>query len=262
LELIFLSGVLTEFDCYQTVPSDIGVDHLYLPPDSCKTQSSLDKISAWTDKNIMKINIDKTNYMVFTRSQSDFVTRLNINNIKIEQVPTVKIVGVWLQSNLKWDKNTRELIKKAYSRMSMITKLKYVGVGTDELIDIYKLYIRSIVEYCSVVWHSSLTEELSSKLEMIQKTCLRVILGDSYESYRAALDTCNLKNLFERREERCLSFASKCLKHPAHSKLFPINKNNLNNKHKSREKYVLNFGKTKTYKNSAVPYLQRRLNNK
>ena len=130
----------------------------------------------------MQINAEKTNYMVFTRSQSDFVTRLHLNNSKIEQVPTAKIVGVWLQSNLKWDKNTKELAIKAFSRISMITKLKYVGVGTDDLIDINKLYIRSIVEYCSVVWHSSLTEELSYKLEMIQQTCLRVILGDMYES--------------------------------------------------------------------------------
>ena len=94
LELIFLSGVLTEFDCYTTVPSDIGVDQLYLPPESYNTQRSLDKISAWTDKNLMMINADKTNYMVFSRSQSDFVTRLHLNNSKIEQVPTAKIVGV------------------------------------------------------------------------------------------------------------------------------------------------------------------------
>ena len=209
----------------------------------------------------MMINADKTNCMVFSRSQSDFVTRLHLNNSKIEQVPTAKIVGVWLQSNLKWDRNTKELTMKAFSRISMITKLKYVGVGTDDLMDIYKLYIRSIVEYCSVVWHSSLTEELSRKLEMVQKIYLRVILGDKYESYSDALDICNLKNLYERREERCLSFAKKCLKHPVHSKLFPLNMNNKNNMHKSREKYVVNFGRTNAYKDSTVPYLQRTLNN-
>jgi hypothetical protein len=261
LELIFLSGVFTEFDCYKTVPSDIGVDQLYFPPESFNTQRSLDKISAWTDKNLMRINADKTNYMVFSRSLSDFATRLHLNNSKIDQVPTAKIVGVWLQSNLKWDKNTKELTMKAFSRISMITKLKYVGVGTDDLIDIYKLYIRSIVEYCSVVWHSSLTGELSRKLEMVQKTCLRVILGDKYESYSDALEICNLKNLYERREERCISFAKKCLNHPVHSKLFPLNKNNDNNMHKSREKYVVNFGRTNAYMDSTVPYLQRTLNN-
>ena len=47
----------------------------------------------------------------------------------------------------------------------MIAKLKYVGVRTEDLIDIYKLFIRSCLEYCSVVYHSSLTVEQSMKLE-------------------------------------------------------------------------------------------------
>ena len=49
----------------------------------------------------------------------------------------------------------------------MITKLKYVGVPIDDLIDVYTLYICSIVEYCSVAFHSRLTTADSDKLERI-----------------------------------------------------------------------------------------------
>ena len=124
----------------------------------------------------------------------------------------------------------------------------------------FTLGVRSVLEYCSVVWQSSLTQELSSSLEMVQKTCLKIILGDNYVSYSAALEMCNLKTLARRREERCLTFAQRCLKHPLQSRMFPLNENNLGNKHLSREKYSVNFAKTDTYKMSAVPYLQRRLN--
>ena len=260
LELIFLSGVLTDFDCQKTVPSDIGVDQEYLPPEAYQTQRRLDNIASWTDQNLMRINANKSNYIIFTRSHHDFVTRLNINGNKLDQVEATKIVGVWLTSDLKWDKNTREMSKRAYSRISMLTKLKYVGVHTDDLIEIYILYIRSVLEYCAVVWHSSLTVELARRLEMVQKTCLRVILGEEYDSYEDALDSCNIKTLFERREARCLTFARRCLKHPIHTRMFPLNLNNQGNKYKSREKYVVNFAKTKTYMKSAVPYLQRMLN--
>ena len=51
---------------------------------------------------MMQINIDKTNYMMFSRSQHDFVTRLNIEGTKIDQVDAAKIAGVWLTSYLKW----------------------------------------------------------------------------------------------------------------------------------------------------------------
>ena len=65
--------------------------------------------------------------------------------------------------------------------VSMLTKLKYVGVSRDDLVDIYILYIRSVLEYCAVVWHSSLTVELARSLERVQKKCLRVILGEDYD---------------------------------------------------------------------------------
>ena len=135
LELVFLSGLLKEFDCYKTVPSDIGTGQLYLPPESYATQTSLDAISAWTDANRMKINVEKTNYMVFTRAKTDFGTRLYVNNTKLDNVLEAKIVGVWLSPDLKWAKNTKELTIKAFSRLGMITKLKYVRVAIEDLLD-------------------------------------------------------------------------------------------------------------------------------
>ena len=209
---------------------------------------------------MMKVNVDKTNYMIFSRAKVDFGTRLMYNNVKLDRVMETKIVGVWLQSDMKWGKNTRELARKAYSRVSMLTKLKYVGVSIEDLIDIYVLFIRSVIEYCAVVWHSSLTIELARSLEMVQKTCLRVILGESYVSYSAALEMCSLDTLFSRREDRCLSFALKCLKHPDLRRKFPLNKNNPSQKFSSREKYEVNFARTDTYRDSAIPYLQRILN--
>ena len=93
--------------------------------------------------------------------------------------------------------------------MSILTKLKYVRVPSEDLVDIYDLMIRSLTEYCSVVWHSRLTVEQTNKLERIQKICLKVILGDSYTRYSEALDMCSLVSLHQRREDRCLNFARK-----------------------------------------------------
>ena len=94
LELIALSGALIEFDCHQTVPSDVGLDQLYLPPDKCDTQKNLDAISAWTDRNLMKVNESKTKYMIFTRAQADFVTRLSMNNSMVEKMEEMKVVEI------------------------------------------------------------------------------------------------------------------------------------------------------------------------
>ena len=89
----------------------------------------------------------------------------------------------------------------------MLTKLKYVGVSTEDLIEIYTLFIRSRAEYVSVVWHSSLTQEQAQKIENIQKTNLKIILGEDYIDYPTALEWTGLKELFLRRQNRCLAFA-------------------------------------------------------
>ena len=79
---------------------------------------------------------------------------------------------------------------------------KYVGVCLEDLLDIYILFIRSVTEYCSVAFHSSLTHQQSDKLEKIQKTCLKVIMGEMYVGYSAALEMCGLEILSERRERK------------------------------------------------------------
>ena len=94
----------------------------------------------------------------------------------------------------------------------MITKLKYVGVGLEDLLDIYVLFIRIVTEYCAVAFHSSLTIQQSDKIEKIQKTCLKVILSEMYVSYQAALEMCGLETLFNRREKRCIDFSLKSIK--------------------------------------------------
>ena len=214
LEVLCLTGFLIEYDTHQHVPSDIGTDQMFLPPEVTSTQNNLNEISTWTNDHMMSINVSKTNYMLFTRSKSNFVTRLNVNGVKIDQVKQQKVCGVWISDDLKWEKNTRELSKGAYARISLLSKLKYVGVSQEDLIDVYVLFIRSLLEYCSVVWHSSLTIEDIQTLERVQKTSLRIILGDSYTSYQLALEIFNLKPSTERRDARCMTFAMKCIKHP------------------------------------------------
>ena len=112
----------------------------------------------------MKLNPAKCKYKVFSRAKENFTTRLSINDILIDRVPVMKILGIWISEDMSWAKNSQEICKKAYSRLSMITKLKYVGVVQEELIDIYILFIRSGTEYGAVSFHSTLTQAQSDKI--------------------------------------------------------------------------------------------------
>ena len=90
----------------------------------------------------------KQTTLFFSRSKSRFSTRLQINGIILERMSVVKLLGIWLQEDLKWDTQVKQICIKAYSRIQMLSKLKYAGIDSGDLVDIYKLFIRSICEYC------------------------------------------------------------------------------------------------------------------
>ena len=240
--------------------SDVGIDEQYLASNCYPTQETLNSVSNWTKDNLMKMNESKCKYMIFSRSKSKFATRLRINDINLEKVPAMKLLGVWVSEDMTWSRNCQEICIKAYSRLSMLTKLKYVGVKIEDLIDIYILYIRSVAEYCSVAFHSSLTQSDTIKLERIQKTCLKVILGDMFVDYSSALEMCGLESLNSRREKRCLKFSLKAMKHTKNNRLFPINTRIHGQSQIAKEHVQVNWARTDTYRISAIPFCQRLLN--
>ena len=259
-EAVQTNNKLIQYDVWQHVPSDIATGQSFLPPDTFKSQQYNNQISDWTDRNKMKINEEKSNYIIFSKSNNKFATRLAINGKTLDRQQEINHLGVWISEDLTWDKHITEICKKAYPRVRILSKLKYVGTTTEDLIELYCLLIRSLTEYCSSIFHSSISERLSNKLEAIQKTCLRVILGDMYVSYDAVLEMCALKSLSTRREERSLAFALKCIKHPTNSAMFPMNQSKDTHEVRHRETFKVNKAHTECYKKSSIPHMQRRLN--
>ena len=96
-------------------------------------------------------------------------------------------------------------------------------------------------------------------LAILQKTCLKIILGEEYIDYLSALNLCGLQTLSDRREKRCLDFGLRCLKHNKNKRIFPANPN-YNDRTRESEPFLVNFAKTESYRKSAVPYCQRMLN--
>ena len=77
--------------------------------------------------------------IVVSRSKDIFFTRITLENVTLDRVTEIKILGVWLTDDMRWSKNTREICKKPFSRLSLLTKLKFVGVKIEDLIEVYML---------------------------------------------------------------------------------------------------------------------------
>ena len=243
------------------VPSDIPVGGYYIPNQNTQTQDYLNKICKWTSQNKMELNQKKSQAMIFNfTKQFQFTSRTEMNGHTIDVISETKLLGVMINNQLTWDSNTIYLVRRANARMRLLHKLVDFGVPTADLVNIYILYVRSILEQSCQVWHSSLTLGNFQDLERVQKNALKIILQDEYISYSNALDRTGIATLFERRGELCLKFAKSCLKHREMSRMFPLNNvpTVMNTRH--RNKYRVTACRTERLKSSAIPYLQNLLN--
>ena len=136
----------------------------------------------------MKLNAAKSKYMIINFTDNyQFSTRLNLENTVLEEVTETRLLGVILNNRLTWNSNTDYIVKRAYKRMVLLHRLYQFGLPRKEMLEIYILYIRSILESSAVVWHSSITQAEVIQIERVQKVALRIILRDEYENYSQAL---------------------------------------------------------------------------
>ena len=251
---------LSSYNFRNHVASDVGIDQKYLPSENFKSQSYLDQLENWTTENKMKLNVEKSKLMVFNFTEDyQFSSRLYLEDNLLEIITSTRLLGTILSSDLKWFENTEMLVKRAYQRMVILHRLYSFNIEDSDLVTIYILYIRSILEQSCQVWHHAITEEEVMDIERVQKVACKVILKERYETYSEALDILNLQTLRNRRQSLCLKFAMKCTKHDKAKVLFPINV--MPDKHtRERDTYRVQHAKTSRLKDSAVPQMQRMLN--
>ena len=218
-------------------------------------QNELNKIIEWSESNNMKINVTKTKELSITflknRAPMD---RFTVYNQPLDLVPSTKLLGVNVSSDLKWSTHIDYICAKASKRLCALRTLILSVVEFSLLTDlrsVFCYFIRPLLEYACPVWHSSLTAQLKDQLEDTQRRALRIIYPQM--SYNDSLKELSLPTLNERLELLCLKF----YKNAAHpdSKLYnllhePTTKNY--NLRKPRRLPLIKW-RTNRFKNSFIP---------
>ena len=231
-----------------------------LPPETSILQHKLKDLLEFTNKNQMKINMKKTKVIPFNFTKSkDFIPELAFpGGANLEVIYQTKLVGIIVDSSLSWGPHIEYTVKNASQKLWLLVRFKNLGATHQQLLILYQLKIRCLLEFAAPAFHGALTRQQSEDLEMIQKKSFAIILGNGYRSYRNSLKILSQEKLSVRRENLCLTFAIKCAKHTRHSDLFM--KNPRYNS-RTKQKFIEPKCLTTRYYNSAVPFLTRLLNN-
>ena len=152
-----------------------------------RAQEELHYIDKWMVANNLSINVSKTKCILFRSSKSKpppTNLTVTLRNIKIEQVTTMKFLGVHIDEHLTWTGHIRHLQNKLRSTLGVVSRIKpFLRQGS--MLTLYHSLINSHLQYCITNWCIG-NKTLINKL---QKTCNKFIrMACNLRHYRDVTD--------------------------------------------------------------------------
>ena len=122
------------------------------------TQTELDKLNTWFRSNKLFINVNKTNFMLFSSKQKDKYITLdnNIHNLKISSSiincrDEVKFLGLLLDKNLSFKSHLKFLCKKVLKGIYAISRAAKI-LPSVSLTTLYSALILPYLNYGLLIW--------------------------------------------------------------------------------------------------------------
>ena len=146
----------------------------------------LAKISSWAQKWKVEFNAEKSKNIIFSRKHIEMSPPIWYNNEKIDRVYSIKHLGLNITHNLNWDKQIHETCMRANRKLAVLRRVKYLKRSTLDLL--YKLTVRSIIDYGLVVYYQSLNITDKAKFDKIQYSAAKLVTGTLHYSNRDKLN--------------------------------------------------------------------------
>ena len=225
-----------------------------------KTQNAFRFITGNAEVKGMVVNSGKTQILVISDALNytpvSFI--VDKDQVKLNSSDKIKILGFEFGNKPTMQQHVESVILRLRRKVWMLRHLKKLGFNEPELLKVYTSHIRPSADYCDVVYHSSLTDDLDERLERAQVGALRAIY--SYKlSGRKLRELANVDTLRERRIKHCDKFAQKCADSDRFKSWFPLK---TARSARGGEKYVESYARCDRLLNSPLFYMRRRLNGK
>ena len=132
------------------------------------------KLNSWLVANRLKLNIEKTKYIIFSASNRITMnTQVKLNNNPIEKVNYATFLGVILDRNLRWDRHISHVRAKVSRSIGIFIRLaKIFPQSTTRTL--YYTLVHPHLTYCIEVWGGAAQVHLLP-LFKLQKKIIRLI---------------------------------------------------------------------------------------
>ena len=111
----------------------------------------MEELIAKFNQNTFQLNESKCKELriSFAKSAADFAS-IVINGKTIEVMSTVKLLGLNISSDLRWNGHVAEISKKVASRLYFLKQLKRANIPTKDLLIFYRNFLKCKLRAFSV----------------------------------------------------------------------------------------------------------------
>ena len=181
--------------------------------DTLQLQKDIDRLGVWARKCGMRFQPVKCNMMQLTNKHNKIQASYTLEGTVLENVDSIKYLGVTITSDLKWNSHIRNVCSKANRTLGFLRRNLF-SCPQDVMEAAYKSLVRPILEYGSTVWDPPYNG-LNDELENVQKRAARFVTRNySYEtgSMTGILEELKWETLQKRRKDNRLILLYKGLK--------------------------------------------------
>ena len=170
----------------------------------------LSNIHTWFECNMLKLNLQKTGFQLFSKTKNITELRLTINDTPISKLEEVKFLGVLVDSNLSFKPHIHKLSLKLAQLSGVIRGTKQL-LSKSQLTLLYNALIFPHLTYCCLIWGINYQSHLK-RLLLLQKRIARHVLGLAYnESVSHRFGELQMLNIYSIVKYKAVIFALKHL---------------------------------------------------
>ena len=139
-------------------------------------EADLEEIRLWVRKWRMKLNVQKTEFCIFSKDQQilDMDIGMKMANTKLKRTRDPKLLGVILDEKLTYQEHIKAVEVKAQKVLSALRILgKTERIEPRNMVRLYKCIVVPQLEYAAAVWQSGKSE----LLDRVQRRGLAMCLG-------------------------------------------------------------------------------------
>lgn len=145
--------------------------HITCKNDCLEFQDDLNRIVEYFKRNNLKLNTDKTKFMLFHRTGETFEYDYYIDGEKIEKVKVIKDLGIILDEKMNFHAHIEYITAKAKSVLAWIKRFSRDFEDPWTIKKLFFTFILPIIEYGSQIWNPY-TDQKIARIESIQKQFL------------------------------------------------------------------------------------------